>query len=77
MEECSRERAFRAVHTLKSVCSNLSLNGLMLSASKLTELLRANAEKIPEEAEPIFEEVRRDYDLTVSTIRAYLDSDNK
>lgn len=77
MEEGSRERSFRAVHTLKGVCSNLSLNKLMLSASKLTEILRANVEMIPEEAEPIFEEVRRDYELTVNAIRTYLDSDNK
>lgn len=74
MEEGSREKAFRAAHTLKGVCSNLSLNRLMLSASKLTELLRANAEKIPEEAEPVFDEVQRDYELTVSTIRACLNS---
>lgn len=75
MRDCSREQAFRAVHTLKGVCANLSLNRLMLSASKLTEILRPEAEKIPAEADLVFDEVRRDYELTVSTIRAYLASD--
>lgn len=75
MKEGSRERAFRAAHTLKGVCSNLSMNRLTLSASKLTELLRPEAEAIPAGADVLFEEVRRDYELTVSAIRACADSD--
>ena len=77
MEEGSRHRAFAAAHTLKGVCSNLSLNKLSLSASKLTELLRPETEEIPTGADELFEDVRCDYELTVSAIRAYLDSDNK
>lgn len=72
MEEGSREKAFRAVHTLKGVCANLNMNRLMLSASKLTELLRPETEEIPAGADELFEEVRRDYELTVSAIRAYI-----
>lgn len=76
LEEGSRESAFRAAHTLKGVCGNLSLSKLMNSASKLTELLRPETEAIPEGADVLFEEVRNDYELTVSAIRSFLDSDN-
>lgn len=75
MEEGSREKAFRAAHTLKGVCSNLSINKLLVSASKLTELLRPETESIPDGADVLFEEVRSDYELTISTIRAFLDSE--
>lgn len=77
LQEGSRERAFRAAHTLKGVCGNLSLDKLMNSASKLTELLRTEAAAIPEGADGLFKEVRKDYELTVSAIRAFLDSENK
>lgn len=76
LEEGSRESAFRAAHTLKGVCGNLSLSKLMNSASKLTELLRPETEVIPEGADVLFEEVRNDYELTISAIRSFLDSDN-
>ena len=74
MEENSREKAFRAVHTLKGVCANLGISRLMLSATKLTELLRPEAEEIPAGAEELFEAVSRDYELTVSAIRVYINS---
>ena len=77
LQEGSRERAFRAAHTLKGVCGNLSLDKLMNSASKLTEFLRPETEAIPEGTDVLFEEVRGDYELTVSAIRSYLDSENK
>lgn len=77
MEEGSCEKAFRAVHTLKGVCSNLSMNRLFLSASKLTELLRTEKDAIPADAAALFNEVCRDYELTVSSIRTYFGSDNK
>ena len=76
LEEGSRESAFRAAHTLKGVCGNLSLSKLMNSASKLTELLRPETEAIPEGADVLFQEVKQDYELTVSAIRSFLDSDN-
>lgn len=76
LEEGSRKSAFRAAHTLKGVCGNLSLSKLMNSASKLTELLRPETEAIPEGADVLFEEVRNDYELTISAIRSFLDSDN-
>ena len=77
MEEGTRDKAFRAAHTLQGVSGNLSLNRLFSSASQLTELLRPEAEVIPVGANPLFEEVKQDYQLTVSTIRAYLDADHR
>ncbi len=77
MEEGSRDKAFRAAHTLKGVSGSLSLTRLYSSASQLTELLRAEAETIPAGTEFLFEEVKRDYALTSSIIRAYLDSDHR
>ena len=74
MQTGQREAAFRAAHTLKGVCANLSFTKLLASASRLTELLRPEADVIPAEAAALMEAVAQDYELTVSTIRAYLDS---
>jgi len=76
MEEGNRDKAFRAAHTLKGVSGNFSLSRLYSSVSRLAELLRPEAEVIPAGANSLFEEVTQDYKLTVSAIRAYLDSDN-
>lgn len=76
MEEGSRYKAFRAAHTLKGVSGNLGLNRLYSSISQLTELLRPEAEVIPAGADSLFEKVSQDYQLTVTAIRNYLDSDH-
>ena len=75
MQEGEREKAFRAAHTLKGVSAILSFSKLLSTASQLTELLRPETDTIPEGAEGLLEEVKRDYELTVGAIRAYLDSD--
>ena len=75
MEEGTRDKAFYAAQTLKGVSGNLSLNRLFSSVSQLTQLLRSATEVIPAGANLLFEEVTQDYKLTVSAIRAYLDSD--
>lgn len=62
--------AFRAAHTLKGVAANLSFTRLRASASELTELLRAPSDTIPAEAAPLMEAVTRDYEATVTAIRA-------
>ena len=67
----SRE-AFRAAHTLKGVCANLSFTRLCASASALTEALRPQGEVLPAQALPLLEEVSRDYRITVDAIRRYL-----
>ena len=74
MQEGEREKAFRAAHTLKGVSANLSFSKLLSSVAQLTELLRPETDTIPEGAEGLLEEVKRDYELTVDAIRAYLDS---
>ena len=65
-----REVAFRAAHTLKGVAANLSFTRLRVSASDLTELLRAPADTIPAKAGPMLEAVTRDYEATIDAIRA-------
>ena len=67
-----RKEAFRAAHTLKGVCANLSFDRLEASAGKLTELLRPEGDDIPEAAALLLDEVKSDYALTASAIRAYL-----
>ena len=75
MDQRDRNKAFRAAHTLKGVSASLSLSKLLFSTSRLAELLRDGTDTIPKEAYLVFEELKRDYELTVSAIRAYLDSD--
>lgn len=68
LAERNMEEAFRAAHTIKGVCLNLSLTRLYGSASALTEALRGKTEYDPE-FERLLERVRVDYELTVSGIR--------
>lgn len=67
----NRPEAFRAAHTLKGVCANLSLSRLLTSVDTLTEILRQDAAPVPE---TLLEDVRRDYQQTTAAIRAYLES---
>ena len=69
----NRAEAFRMAHTLKGVCQNLGLKNLYISAEKLTEVLRSEAEEIPENAESLLKEVAKDYEEAVETIRMYLE----
>ena len=72
MENGNREVAFRAAHTLKGVCANMSFKRLLDFASRLTEVLRPEADAIPAGADALLENVRRDYCSTVASIRNYL-----
>lgn len=74
MKSGCRADAFRAAHTLKGVCANLGFGSLLSSVEKLTELLRPEAENIPKNAFLLMDEVKKNYELTVHAIRAYLDS---
>ena len=69
IEEKNMEEAFRAAHTLKGICLNLSITKLQESASRLTEALRGKTE-FNSAVEPLLEEVRRDYELTAQCIAA-------
>lgn len=73
MDAGSREASFRAAHTLKGVCANLGFARLLESASALTEILRPEADTIPESAFALMEQVRGDYQHTVDAIRRYRD----
>ena len=75
MASGQREQAFRAAHTLKGVCANLSFTRLLTSVSALTDLLRQESDAISESAAAVLTDVTRDYNQTVSVIRAYLESE--
>lgn len=55
------EEAFRAAHTIKGVCLNLSITVLGQSSQKITEALRGRVE-YGEDLIPLYEEVRKDYE---------------
>ena len=63
------EEAFRAAHTVKGVCMNLSLTDLFVAAEKMTEALRGRAE-YGDDLVPLFEELKKQYERTVTGIRA-------
>ena len=77
MQSGERKEAFRAAHTLKGVCANLSFDRLYASAERLTELLRPETDGIPEGAFSLLEAVRDDYELTVNAIRDFLTADGQ
>lgn len=60
--------AFRAAHTIKGVCGNLSFDTLARSSSELTELLRAGD---IEGGRKLFPAVKEDYERTVKAINEY------
>ncbi len=61
------EDAFRAAHTLKGVCMNLSITRFAESATALTEALRGKTE-FGDGLQPLLQRVKEDYDLTVKCI---------
>ena len=58
-DENNNEKAFRAAHTLKGLCSNLGFDALYASASALTEALRSGRPLAG--TEPLYETVKNDY----------------
>ncbi len=67
VEEKNYQDAFRASHTIKGVCQNLSFSCLQESSSQLTEALRDGVWS--EEAPGLLEQVKKDYERTVDAIR--------
>lgn len=61
LDEKNTEEAFRAAHTLKGICMNLSLTPLYKSVDRLTEALRGKRE-IGDDVAPLFDNVRYDYE---------------
>ena len=74
MEAGNRPEAFRAAHTLKGVCANLGFDCLLSSSEALTEVLRPEVDTIPAAATSLMEDVKHDYEMTVSAIHAYIKS---
>lgn len=68
MEEGRTEEAFRASHTIKGMCQNLSFKALGDSASELTEALRGGRQP---EADALLDKVKEDYRVTVEAIEAF------
>ena len=68
LEEHNVPEAFRAAHTLKGICQNLSLTKLYESSHEMAELLR-NRQEYGEDIEPLMERVKEDYAMTVNCIR--------
>lgn len=68
MEKKKLEDAFRAAHTLKGVCKNLSISALAYSASNLTEALRER-EAYGDDLDELLEKVKKDYSLTIAAIQ--------
>ena len=69
LEEQNYEEAFRAAHTIKGVCQNLSLTKLGASSSALSEALRGGSWS--GEAAALAEQTAKDYKETISAIRAF------
>ncbi|MDE6060227.1 MAG: Hpt domain-containing protein [Clostridia bacterium] len=68
LEERNLPEAFRAAHTMKGICMNLSLTKLNTSVASITEMLRGRTE-YTSEIEPLLEDVKRDYELTMNCIK--------
>lgn len=68
LENGDVQTAFRAAHTLKGVCANLSLAKLCATSSEITEMLRAENLAAAKEFFPV---VKKDYDITVEAIERF------
>lgn len=68
VESGNMEEAFRAAHTLKGVCQNLSVTPLYHSSAELADRLRGGQE-YGEDVVPLLEQVKKDYALAMDCIR--------
>ena len=62
------DEAFRAAHTLKGVCGNLSISRLGESSSALCEYLREKR-VIDDTVSTMLPKVKEDYELTINSIK--------
>lgn len=60
------DEAFRAAHTIKGICQNLSFTKLYQSSSQLTELLRGGKH---DQIDDYVQSVKEDYLLTIEAIQ--------
>lgn len=66
------KEAFRAAHTIKGICQNLSFTKLFKSSNNLTEALRTE-EKC--DVTELLNQVKCDYEQTYSAIKALKEED--
>ena len=66
MDQKNYEEAFRAAHTIKGVCQNLSFSRLYESSSQLSEALRSGWTP---EADVLLPQVEQDYLLTTDALK--------
>lgn len=66
MDQKNYEEAFRAAHTIKGVCQNLSFSRLYESSSQLSEALRSGWTP---EADVLLPQVEQDYLLTTGALK--------
>jgi len=72
MEEKNYEEAFRAAHTLKGVCQNLSFTRLLKTSSDMSEALRHGYTPAADE---LMAPLAEDYKVTADAIRAFASQD--
>lgn len=68
VEDKNAEEAFRAAHTLKGICQNLSFTQLYESSHLVTEIFREGQCEIEPE---LFSRLRKDYEQTAAAIRQF------
>lgn len=68
MESKDYPEAFRAAHTIKGMCQNLSFTVLGQSSSALAEALRNG---YTPEADPLLEQVKADYAAAAQAIQTF------
>lgn len=71
LQEKNYGEAFRAAHTIKGVCQNLSFSKLEASSHDLTEALRHG---YTPQVEELLERVDKDYAATAAAIRMFQES---
>lgn len=70
LESDNYSEAFRASHTIKGICQNLSFTKLLDSSSKLTEALRPEQKC---DVTELFEQLKKDYTQTIMAIKMLKD----
>ncbi len=68
MAEKDYEQAFRAAHTIKGICQNLSFTPLLDSSSGLSDALRHGWTP---EADQLFEQLKADQLAVITAIQAF------
>ena len=66
LNEKNVENAFRAAHTLKGICLNLSFKQLTDDTVEITEILRAGSFEGTDE---LFKKIKEEYQKTVEAIK--------